>query len=83
MIKEALFYYILLQNVDIYILKKRSYNGVLNLSRRYRFRWVEGDTPTSKDVESDRAVSVEIQQVLGIDNVPYTPPQLQRLVYKT
>ncbi|XP_063677694.1 uncharacterized protein LOC134813749 isoform X2 [Bolinopsis microptera] len=42
-------------------------------------RWVEGDTPTSKDVESDRAVSVEIQQVLGIENVPYTPPQLQRI----
>ena len=48
------------------------------ISKFYFRRWVEGDTPTSKDVESDRAASIEIQQVLGIDHVTYTPPQLQR-----
>ena len=48
------------------------------ISKFYVRRWVEGDTPTSKDVESDRAASIEIQQVLGIDHVTYTPPQLQR-----
>ena len=34
-------------------------------------RWVEGETPTSKDLESDRAASIEIQAVTGLPKSPY------------